>query len=247
MNAFKDGVTVLNEDNLNEMVSLQPFTLIYEGTVDDSMSDAGVTELAPADYNYAIMFKTGAGITELTRLELDVATDGTGQDLTILIKGNNFNPDGSNEGTTLRTIVIPKEFLPASQAYFKIPIYLTGLTAATTYWIIVSKVGDATNHNHIYSKGSQKDVNHKTYRRSGASGAWSDISDSVRFACYQGVAGVPFHEIYGTNGYTTILYTSGQPTTIYFYMPPSDTSVGGIRDTMTLAYSGGILTGGSVT
>ena len=39
---------VLTAAEQNELKSLQPFKLIYEGTVDDSMSDAGVTELTPA-------------------------------------------------------------------------------------------------------------------------------------------------------------------------------------------------------
>ena len=30
--AFKDGVTVLNETNLNQLFSLQNFRLIYEGS-----------------------------------------------------------------------------------------------------------------------------------------------------------------------------------------------------------------------
>lgn len=238
MNAFKNGVTVFDENNMNELLSLQPFTLLYKGAVDDSMSDAGTTELAVADYNYAIMFRTGAGITTLARLELDVASDGAGEDLTILIKGNDFNPNGSNEGTTLKTIVIPKEFIPASQAYWSIPINLSGLTAATTYWIIVSKAGDATNHNHIYSKGSQKDANHKTYRRAGSSGAWTDISNSVRFACYRGAGGDVIHCIEGGNKVETYVYSGDYIEKIYRYLPPADGAAGGVRQLMSLTFDG---------
>jgi hypothetical protein len=245
MYASKPG-DVLTADQQNEQKSLQNFKIIYEGTVDDSMSDSGTTELTPADYNYAIMFKTGSGITELSRIELDVASDGSGEDLTIEIRGNDFNPDGSDEGTLLKTVVIPKEFLPASQAYFKIAIALTGLTAETAYWIIVLKAGDGTNHAHIYSKGSEKDTNHKTYKRSESSGIWTDCSDSVRFACYQGNSGENIvHFIYATNMVETYIYNGEDLETIYRYMPPSDDAAGGIRKIQTITYDGEYLTEGS--
>lgn len=246
LNAYKAGGAI-TAAGLNALLELQDFTLIYEGSVDDSMTDAGTTEHLVADYNFAIKFTTGSGKTEATRLELDVATDGTGADLTIEIRGNDFNPDGSDEGTLLGTIVVPKEFLPATQAYVKIPLNVTGLTAETTYWIIVKKAGDSTNHIHLYSLGSEKDTDHKCYKRAGTSGAWTDLSDSIRFKVYEGAAGVPIHEIYATNGYVTLEYTAGVPVKQYYYLPPSDGAAGGIRSIMTLAYASGILTGGAVT
>ena len=211
------------------------------------MTDAGTTEHLVADFNFAIKFTTGSGKTEATRLELDVAIDGAGTDLTIEVRGNDFNPDGSAEGTLLGTIVVPVEFLPASQGYWYIPLNISGLTAATVYWVIVKKTGDATNHVHLYSKGSEKDAAHKCYKRSGDTGAWIDLSDSIRFKVFEGTVGVPVHEIYGTNGHVTLEYTDGVPTKQYYYMPPSDGAAGGIRDIMTISYSGGVLTGGAVT
>ena len=118
---------------------------------------------------------------------------------------------------------------------------------ANTKGFYVKKAGDSTNHIHLYSKGSEKDSAHKCYKRAGSSGAWTDLSDSIRFKVYEGVVGVPVHEIYGTNGYVTLEYTAGIPTKQYYYLPPSDGAAGGIRSIMTLAYASGILTGGAVT
>jgi len=247
MYAFKDDVTVFNQTNMNELLSLQPFSLLYEGTQQDGMTDAGNTEHLVADYNFAIKFTTGSGKTEATRLELDVATDGAGADLTIEIRGNDFNPDGSAEGTLLGTIVVPVEFLPASQAYWYIPLNIIGLTAATVYWVIVKKAGDATNHIHLYAKGTEKDVAHKCYKRSGDTGAWTDLSDSIRFKIFEGEDGVMIHEGYGVNGWITNTYDAGVQERQYQYLPPSDGYPGGIREVMTLSYSAlGKLKGGSV-
>jgi len=247
LNAFKDGVTILNEANLNSLLMAQDIDLIYEGTQQDGMTDAGVTELLAADYSFAIQFTTGAGITEVTRIELDVATDGDGADLTVEIRGNDFNPNGSAEGTLLKTVVVPGKFLPTSQGYWSIPIAITGLAAATVYWIIVKRGGDAANHIHLYSKGSEKDTAHKCYSRAGTSGAWTDLSNSIRFRVYQGAAGDLVHSIYGTNGYTTLIYSGETVSKVYRYLPYADSSAGGIRDIITYTWSGEYLTKGVVT
>ena len=243
MYAFSNS-TQISPDNMNELVSIQPFSILYEGTEVDTKTDGTAYEYAVADYNFAVRF-TATGVTTITRLELEIATDGAGQDLTVEIRGSDFNPDGSNEGTLLKTVVVPKEFLPASAAYWQIPLNLSGLVAGTNYWIIVKKVGDATNHFHIHHNGSA-DASHPTYYRSGnSSGTWYE-GYAIHFKAYSGTAGVPLHEISGTNGYTTLEYSAGIPSKIYFYLPPSDGAAGGVRDIMTLAYTGGILTGGSV-
>lgn len=246
LNAFKAGQNI-TAAGLNDHISMQTFVMIREGTQDDGMTDAGVTAHNVADYNHAIKFTTGAGKTTVTRIELDVASDGTGEDMTIYIKGNDFNPDGSAEGTTLATVVIPKEFIPASQAYMSIAINITGLVAATVYWIIVGKAGDLTNHCHLYSLGSEKDAAHKCYRRSGSSGAWTDLSDSMRFKIFYGNTGKLYHVINGTNCYVSVEFSAGVQSKIYKYLPPSDTSAGGIRNTLTLVRDGTTLTGGTVS
>lgn len=243
INAFKNNVASLSENFLNAMLSLQPFSLLYEGALIDSKTGAGVTENNVFDFSFAIRF-TATGVTSMARAELEIAADGTGQDLTVEVRSTDFNPDGSNEGTLLKTAVVPKEFLPAAAAYWYVPLNLTGLTAGNNYWLIVKKVGDATNHFHLIGEAAQ-DGAHPCYYRAGTSGAWT-ANNAIHFKVYSGNTGVPVHEIYGTNGYTTIVYSSGQPSVIYFYLPPSDGAAGGIRDTLTLSYSSGVLTGGSV-
>lgn len=186
INAFKAGASTLDDATMNSMISLQDFSLIYTGIVQDSMTDAGTTANIVSDYNYAIKFTTGIGKTEVTRIELDLSCCGTAEDLTVEIRGNDFDPTGT-EGTVLTTVTIPKEFIPTSQTYWSIPINLTGLTANTVYWIVVRKAGDNTNHVHLISKGSEKDTAHKCYKRTGDTGAWTDLSDSIRFIVYEGV------------------------------------------------------------
>ncbi len=243
MNAFKNGVTVFNEANMNELLALQPFSLIYEGSLFDAKGGSETNAYDVKDAYYAIRVTT-TGVTSIMRVGLEIDSEGTGQDLTLLVKDTNFNPNGSNEGTTLKTIVVPKEFLPTTAAYISIPVNLTGLTAGANYWLIVQRVGDATNH--FYLRGElNQDASHPCYARAGGSGAWT-ISSSIHFlACY-GNQGPLCHEIYAQNGHATFEYSSNLLSKIYYYLPPSDGPAGGIRKKMTINYADGLVTGGSV-
>lgn len=244
MNAFKDGLTVLNQTNMNELVKLQPFTLLYEGSVVGVKTGAGATENDVAD-NYFMISCVATGVSSISRALLKIAADGAGQDLTVDLIDSDFAADGSNDGTILKTIVIPKEHLPASAAIVQIPLGVSGLTPGANYWLRVSKVGDTTNHFHLIGEASA-DALYPVWRRAGTSGVWS-ANNAVHFAYYSGDTGVPVHEIYGANGYTTIEYSAGLPTRQLFYMPPADGAAGGIREILTLSYASGILTGGVVT
>ena len=242
--AHKNGVTLYAENFFNSLLSLQDFALLYEGTLVDSKTGAGVTENNVFDYNFAIRF-TATGVTSMARAELEIAADGAGQDMTVEIRSTDFNPDGSNEGTLLKTIVVPKEFLPASAAYWYVPLNLTGLTAGNNYWLIVKKVGDATDHFHLIGESAQ-DAAHPCYYRAGASGAWT-ANNAIHFKVYSGNSGDIRHCIFGTNGYATYAYNGELMEKIYRYLPPSDGAAGGIRNILTMTWSGEYLTTGTVS
>ena len=76
LHAFKDGLTILNQDNLNSLLALQPFQLIYEGTQRDAKTGSGVVENSIANYNYCARFT----LTNSTTLE-GRAASGPGTDL----------------------------------------------------------------------------------------------------------------------------------------------------------------------
>lgn len=243
INAFKNDVSMFSENVMNTLLSLQDFALIYTGSEIDAKTGAGVTENLVADYNFAIRV-TATGVTELSRIELEVSADGEGQDLTIEVRDDDFNPDGSAEGTMLKSVVVPKEFLAADAAYWSIPLDVTGLTSGQNAWVIVKKVGDATDHFHLVGEASQ-DGSHPVYRRSGASGAWT-ANNAVHFKAYSGESGELKHGIYGENGYTTAEYTGEAVSKVYRYLPPSDGPEGGIRDVLTMTWSGEYLKRGEV-
>ncbi|SHH37633.1 choice-of-anchor R domain-containing protein [Desulforamulus hydrothermalis] len=240
INAFKNGVTPLNEATMNALLNLQPFSVLYEGTQRDAKTGSGVLENTLADYNYCCRF-TATGTTEVARVELHLDKDGTGSDLVVQIRSG-MNPAAGTDGTLLKEIVIPAEFIPTTAAYISIPINLSGLTSGAQYWIVVKKGGDATNHLDWVGE-TTTDTNYPAYRRAGNSGAWT-ATNALHFRVFSGASGLPRHVIEGVNAITTIEYSSGLPSKLYQYIPPSDGPAGGVRDVLTISYSSGLLTKG---
>lgn len=242
LNAFKDGLTILNQDNLNSLLALQPFQLIYEGGQRAAKTGSGVVENNMAEHSYCTRFIL-TGSTEIGRVELEIDRDGTGADLIVQIRSG-MDPVNGADGALLKQVVIPKEFIPAAKAYWSVPIGLSGLTSGGAYWLVVLRAGDATNKLEWMGEASQ-DANYPAYQRAGDTGAWS-AAYALHFCVLSGTTGKAVHEVYGTNGHVTMTYSGDVPAKQYFYIPPADGSAGGVRNILTLSYIGGVLTGGAL-
>jgi len=236
INAIKDGVTPFSAETMNPLLSLQPFSVIYEGTQRDAKTGAGVAENNLSTNNYCCRF-TATDTTELGRVDLHLDSDGNGADLVVQIRSG-MNPEAGTDGTLLKEVRIPAEHIPATAAYVSVPVNLIGLTSGAQYWVVVKKGGDATNHLDWVGETSQ-DANYPAYRRAGTSGAWT-ANNALHFRVYSGVSGLPRHVIEGENALTTVDYSSGLPSKLYGYIPPSDGPAGGVRDVLVISYSGGL-------
>jgi len=240
--AFKDGVTVINQDNMNQLLALQDFALIYEGTERDSKTGSGVTENSIANYSYCARF-TLTGSTEIGRVELELDRDGDGADLVVQIRSG-MNPAAGVAGTLLKEVVVPKEFIPTSKVYWSVPIGLSGLTSGGQYWLVVVRNGDTTNKLDWIGETTQ-DASYPAYQRAGDSGAWT-VRNALHFKVFSGESGELKHSIYAGTGYTTVEYAGETVSKVYRYLPPADGPEGGIRDVITYSWSGEYLVGGDV-
>lgn len=236
LNAFKDGLTILNQDNLNSLLALQDFVLLYTGTQRDAKTGSGVVENNLANYSFCTRF-TLTSSTEIGRVELEVDRDGDGADLVVQIRSG-MNPAAGNDGTLLKQVVVPKEFIPTTKVYWSVPIGLSSLTSGGQYWLVLLRGGDSTNHLDWVGEASQ-DTSYPAYQRAGTSGAWT-VRNALHFRVYSGAGGYVLHTIEGDNAFTTLVYSGGLPSKIYQYIPPSDGPAGGVRDVLTVSYSGGL-------
>ena len=240
--AFKDGVTVLNEDNLNQMLSLQPFQLIYDGTQRSAKTGTGVTENNLANYSYCARF-TLTDSTEIGRVELEFDRDNDGADLVVEIRSG-MDPANGDDGTLLKQVVVPKEFISTTKAYWSVPIGLSGLTSGGQYWLAVQRNGDNTNKLDWVGEAAQ-DASYPAYYRAGDSGAWT-ANNALHFRVLSGESGELVHSIYAGTGYTTVEYSGEIISKVYRYLPPADGPNGGIRDVITYTWSGEYLKGGAL-
>ena len=185
-----------------------------------------------------------AGATEISRVELEIDRDGLGADLIVQIRSG-MNPASGADGTLLKEVVVPKEFIPTSATYWSVPIGLSGLTSGGQYWLVVKRNGDSVNKLDWIGETTQ-DASYPAYQRAGDSGAWT-ITNALHFKVFSGAAGELKHSIYAGTGYTTIEYSGEIVSKVYRYLPPADGPAGGIRDIITYAWSGEYLVSGVVS
>jgi hypothetical protein len=174
---------------------------------------------------------------------LEVDRDGNGADLILQIRSG-MNPAAGNDGTLLKQVVVPKEFIPTTKTYWSIPVGLTGLTSGGQYWLVVKRGGDATHHLDWVGETAQ-DASYPAYYRAGDSGAWT-ANNALHFRVYSGASGDLRHSIYAGTGYTTVEYSGEIISKVYRYLPPADGPEGGIRDVVMYNWSGEYLVGGDV-
>jgi len=242
LHAFKNGVTPFSEATMNPQLSLQDFMVWYDGQWAGGNEGSGVTEYRISDYTYITRFYNIA--PGLARIELELDRDGQGSDITVELRGYDFNPNGSNDGTLLYSILIPAHFIPETRAYVSIP--LPELLSLEYYWIRVNRAGSSTNKIDWVGEASQ-DAGYPCYRRSASSGAWTP-ANALHFRLFNSVfAGNVRNYKYGTNELGLIDYASGLPARICTYLPPSDGPAGGIRETLTITWISGMPVIGEVS
>lgn len=224
----------------------QPFTLIYTGSQRDAKTGSGVNENSLSGPNFCARF-TLAGATDIGRIELELDKDGDGADLVVEIRSG-MDPASGNDGTLLKTVTVPAEFIPDPKGYWSIPVNLTGLTAGAYYWIVAKHGGDFTNDVEWIGENVQ-DAGYPAYYRWESSGVWGPAY-ALHFKVFSNnpAAGQDEirHTITGTNLSATFIYdVNGLVTKAYRYLPPEDGAAGGIRDIVTYAMSGNYLMGGA--
>lgn len=220
--SFKNGLTVLDETQMNSLLAAQPSVLLFDGTQADAKTGTGITDNDLSLNTFMARF-TSVGQTTVGRVELELTKAGAGADLTLEIRDNTFNPGGTNDGALLKQIKFPAKIFPTSAAYISLPVDLSGLTAGAYYWLRVNKAGDATNRN-LWRGEAAADAAYPVYYRSGTTGAWT-AGNALHFKVFANTAGtyVLKHGIWGTNGKTLIEYNAnGTINYLWRWLPAGD-------------------------
>lgn len=135
--AFKNGVSMFDEQTMNAMISAQSSSLIFDGTQVASSIGSGTTEnnLSTSDHSASFVL---TGQTTIGRIELEIKKYGVGADLIVEIR------ESTVSGTLKKTVKFPAKLF--STGNISLPIDLSGLISGRTYFIVLKKAGDSVNH-----------------------------------------------------------------------------------------------------
>ena len=224
LHAFKNGVTPFSEATMNPQLSLQDFMVWYDGQWAGGKEGSVVVENSLANYTYIARFMNIS--SGFARIELELDRDGQGSDITVELRAANFNPDCSNDGTLLYSILIPAHFIPETRAYVSSPFPELGYMEY--YWLRVNRAVSSANKIDCVCETSQ-DANYPCYRRAGTSGAWT-ATNAPHLRLFNSVfTGNVRNYKYCTYELGLIVFASVLPSRLCTYLPPSDCPAGGIR------------------
>lgn len=132
--AWKNGVTGIGENQMNNLIAAQSSILIFDGSLVNSNTGGTGTEYNLSLGDQSVTFSISSGST-IGRMELEIVKYGAGADLILEIR------QGSN---VLKEMVYPAKLF--SSGYISLPINLSNLSTGTTYTLVLKRNGDSTNH-----------------------------------------------------------------------------------------------------
>ncbi len=221
---------------INQFLGTHAATLIYTGVVQSSQTTAGTGSIASNGASIAQSFTTSAGQTQAGRVLLFLAVTGAPAPTTVSIQAS---VGGAPSGTPLVSTVLPHEFLGTAVGWFSIPVPVGGLTPSTTYWIVLSPAGDASN-NFTWSKSNQA---------SGASTSangttWTAQSYGLLYQLTDYSVVGPLAHTWEDDGarWTVLLYDSLLRINVIGEWTQGQNPTGYLISARTLAYAAGFLT-----
>jgi hypothetical protein len=169
--------------------------------------------------------------TEVKRVRLYVTGVGANADVNVSLRADN---SGNPSGTSLVTILLPKEFFDTSPRWVDIPLIKTGLTNGATYWIVTESGGDGSNRLLFGTSGAVS----PSLKTSSNGSTWVAGATQMLHTVSTGTSGllVAATEDSGAAWFELTYDGSGNLTNVGEY-------VGGFRNKRTLTYSSGTLTG----
>ena len=140
---------------VNQFLGPHTTQFLYPSLRKANQSTAGSGTVQTNGTYIAQSFTTASGQTKVGYVVLTLSTTGGFTGLlpptTLSIHANNA---GAPAATALQTVTIAAEYVAASPATSTFPLPTTGLTASTTYWLVISAAGDSTHHFN-WSKSNQ--------------------------------------------------------------------------------------------
>lgn len=230
--------------DINQFVGTHAATIINQGVSQVGNTAANVNSFPT--YNagsqwIAQPFTTAGGQTTITRIELALSGTGTSFDTTLEIRTNNA---GKPSNTVLWSCTLPAEVFGASLVYISVPCYLTGLTAATVYHIVLDGTTSATNYDNWGATAIIGGNN--SWKSPNGTGTWTTLGVTQQFNVFNGTNGVTRNIIEDSPAagpparWTSIDYTNAIMSAITGTYPPNAARDGNSVPTIVREFCGGV-------
>lgn len=232
--------------HINQSLGTHSSVFVYDGTTRASQTTAGATTTNTNGTYLAQSFATVAGQTTLGFVAISLTTTTTSGSLlspaTVQLRTNNA---GAPSTTVLTSTTVTAEFAntySGGVTTFRIgvPLPTTGLTASTTYWLVVPAVGNASN-NFTWFRSNQT---------SGASTStngttWTAQAYGFTYAVTDLTANGQLRSLYDDAGarWTWYTYGTGNQPNLTFEYNVGQTTAGYLQTSHTASLSGNLLTG----
>lgn len=135
---------------INQFLGTHQTTFVYTGVLIASQTTAGTGSVNSNGSWNAQSFTTGA-FTTTGRFAFNLVVTLNPAPITLSLQADNA---GVPSGTPLTSTTVSAGWGNATAAYQSIPLVATGLTASTTYWLVASSVGNASNF-YQFNKSNQ--------------------------------------------------------------------------------------------
>lgn len=142
-------------DQVNQYLGTHKLQVLYPALRKANQSTAGSGNVQSNGLYIAQSFTSAVGQTQVGYVVLTISTTGglTGllPPTTLSIRANNA---GAPSSTVLKSVTIASEYVASGPTTSIFPLPVTGLTASTTYWLVITASGDA-GHHFNWSKSNQ--------------------------------------------------------------------------------------------
>jgi|SRR6185437_6016001 hypothetical protein len=137
-------------NQVNQFLGSHATTYVYTGTTVSQQTTAGTGSTTSNGLYIAQSFTTGS-FTTVGRVAFNMTTTGSPAPTTFSLRTNS---SGAPSSTVLVSTTIPPGWANSTPSYQSVPLPVTGLSASTTYWLVASAAGDASNY-YSYFRSNQ--------------------------------------------------------------------------------------------
>lgn len=226
--------------HVNQLLGTHKSTLLYTGVQTAAQTTVGTGSVSSNGLYIAQSFATAAAQTAigyvLAYITSGSATSGSQLGPTTL--SLYANSAGAPTGSALVSCTLTAEYVANAPTFVTFPLPITGLTASTTYWLVLAPAGNVT-YSYLWYKSNQ--TSGASTSTNGTS--WTAQAYGLLYQIYDQTASGSLVSAWDDSGarWTWTSYNTNGTINQYAEYTAGQTAAGYLQSFRTMAYSNGLL------